>query len=93
MNATAIAQLAQSTIDGSMPFPEIIKRLMQEGAESYRLDNRALRFTFYGAAGGVVVAPLCHERQKSLGAVALLKSVHQQGRGHVNALVAFHRSR
>lgn len=61
MNATTIAQLAQSTLNGTLPFPEILGRLMQEGVVSYRVDFRTLQFTFYGAAGGVVSAPLQFE--------------------------------
>jgi uncharacterized protein YbcV (DUF1398 family) len=61
MNATAITQLAQSTLDGTLPFPEILGRLMQEGVESYRVDYRTCQFTFYGATGGTVSAPLQFE--------------------------------
>jgi uncharacterized protein YbcV (DUF1398 family) len=61
MDAQKIQQLAAATLDGSMPFPEIVGRLIQEGVEYYLVDYRALRFTFYGVAGGVVVAPLQFE--------------------------------
>jgi len=44
-----------------MPFPEIVGRLIEEGVEYYLVDYRALRFTFYGVTGGVVVAPLQFE--------------------------------
>lgn len=58
MNAITIAQLAQSTLDGTLPFPEILRRLIDEGVEAYRVDYRTRQFTFYGAAGGMVSAPL-----------------------------------
>lgn len=61
MNAATIERLASATLDGSMPFPEIVGRLLEEGVEYYLVDYRALRFTFYGVAGGVVVAPLQFE--------------------------------
>ncbi len=61
MNAATIEKLASATLDGSMPFPEIVGRLIEEGVEYYLVDYRALRFTFYGVAGGVVVAPLQFE--------------------------------
>ena len=37
MNTTTIAQLAQSTLDGVISFPEILGRLMQSGAQSYEV--------------------------------------------------------
>lgn len=62
MDAKNIQQLAAATLEGSMPFPEIVGRLIEEGVEYYLVDYRALRFTFYGVSGGVVVAPLQFER-------------------------------
>lgn len=62
MDAENIQQLAAATLEGSMPFPEIVGRLIEEGVEYYLVDYRALRFTFYGVSGGVVVAPLQFER-------------------------------
>lgn len=61
MKTSTIQQLAKATLDGTLPFPEIVGRLIDEGVESYRVDYRALHFTFYGAAGGIVVAPLSFE--------------------------------
>lgn len=61
MNASTIQQLAKATLDGSVPFPEIVGRLIGEGVDYYLVDYRALQFTFYGVAGGVVVAPLTFE--------------------------------
>ena len=61
MNAENIQRLAAATLDGSMPFPEIVGRLIEEAVEYYRVDYRSLQFTFYGVTGGVVVAPLLFE--------------------------------
>jgi uncharacterized protein YbcV (DUF1398 family) len=61
MNAARISELAAVTLDGSMPFPEIVGHLLDQGVEAYLVDYRALRFTFYGADGGIVVAPLTFE--------------------------------
>ena len=61
MNATTIQQLATATLTGSMPFPEIVSRLIDEGVDYYQVDYRALQFRFYGVNGGVVVAPLAFE--------------------------------
>lgn len=61
MNAAHISKLACATLDGSVPFSEIVGRLIDEEVECYLVDYRALQFTFYGAKGGVVIAPLTFE--------------------------------
>ncbi len=61
MNATLIRNLAQATLSGSIPFPAIVGQLIEEGVEYYHVDYIRLQFTFYDAAGGVVVAPLTIE--------------------------------
>ncbi len=61
MNADAVCELAKITLSGSLPFPEIVKRLIAEGVEYYHVDYVSLQFTFYETGGGVVVAPLALE--------------------------------
>lgn len=61
MNANKIQQMAAATISGSLPFPQIVGNLIDEGVEYYLVDYVRLQFTFYGAEGGVVVAPLSIE--------------------------------
>ncbi|NHQ85488.1 DUF1398 family protein [Iodobacter sp. HSC-16F04] len=61
MNANTICELARLTISGGLPFPEIVGRLIAEGVEYYHVDYVRLQFAFYGADGGVVVAPLTIE--------------------------------
>lgn len=58
MNAAAIEQLATATLNGSMPFPEILGRLMDEGVDFYQVDYRLRQFRFYGVHGDAVLAPL-----------------------------------
>lgn len=58
MDASAIARLAKATLDGSMPFPEIVGKLISNDVESYFVDFASSSMTFYGRLGGVVVAPL-----------------------------------
>jgi uncharacterized protein YbcV (DUF1398 family) len=58
MNANKIQQLAAATISGAMPFPQIVGNLIAEGVEYYHVDYMRYQFTFYGATGGVVLAPL-----------------------------------
>jgi uncharacterized protein YbcV (DUF1398 family) len=58
MNATKIYQMALASLAGTLPFPEIVGSLLAEGVEYYHVDYVKLQFSFYGAEGGVVVAPL-----------------------------------
>jgi len=61
LNAIRIRQMAEVTLSGTLPFPEIVGKLIAEGVEYYHVDYLCLRFTFYGETGGVVVAPLTFE--------------------------------
>lgn len=61
MNADVIRKMAEVTLSGSMPFPEIVGNLIKEGVEYYHVDYVSLSFSFYSANGGVVVAPLALE--------------------------------
>lgn len=61
MHADIIRKLAEVTLSGSMPFPEIVGNLIKEGVEYYHVDYVSLSFSFYSASGGVVVAPLAFE--------------------------------
>lgn len=61
MNADVIRKIAQVTLSGSVPFPEIVGNLIKEGVEYYHVDYVSSSFSFYSASGGVVVAPLVFE--------------------------------
>ena len=61
MNADIVLEAARATLTGSLPFPEIVGKLMATGVEYYRVDYAALQMSFYSAAGGVVKAPLLFE--------------------------------
>jgi uncharacterized protein YbcV (DUF1398 family) len=61
MNANEILKLARSTHDGSMPFPEIVGKLIANGVESYQVDFVRLLITYYSTLGAVVTAPLLFE--------------------------------
>lgn len=61
MNADVIRKMAEATLTGSMPFPEIVGNLGKEGVEYYHVDFISCSFCFYSANGGVVVAPLLLE--------------------------------
>jgi uncharacterized protein YbcV (DUF1398 family) len=58
MNATDVARMAKAALEGSMPFPEIIGKLQSSGVEYYHVDFTTCCFTFYGASGEAVIAPL-----------------------------------
>jgi uncharacterized protein YbcV (DUF1398 family) len=61
LNADQILEAAQATLSGSLPFPAIVQNLLDNGVEYYHVDYASRSFTFYGAAGGVAIAPLSFE--------------------------------
>ena len=61
MNADAVTSLAKITLDGSLPFPQIVGELIAHGVEYYHVDYAAKSFTFYSAAGATVSAALSFE--------------------------------
>jgi uncharacterized protein YbcV (DUF1398 family) len=61
MNADEVIRLARATLDGSMPFPDIVGKLVAAGVESYHVDYATCSFTFYGASGAAVTAPITIE--------------------------------
>lgn len=58
MDADEIRALAAATRDGSMPFPQIVGRLIDHGVEYYHVDFARRSFAFYNAAGTSIDAPL-----------------------------------
>lgn len=58
MNADAIRKMAEATLSGTLPFGEIVGRLMDEGVEYYHVDFVSRAFRFYGMDGDTVTAPL-----------------------------------
>ena len=86
MNANEIAVQAKATLDGSIPFPEIVGKLISNGVESYHVDYATRSFTFYSASGAAVLAPIIFEGLPSIAEdfdVAALKAAildsQQQG--------------
>lgn len=61
MNANMVRKMAEATLKGKMPFPEIVGNLVREGVEYYHVDYISASFSFYSASGSVVVAPLAYE--------------------------------
>jgi uncharacterized protein YbcV (DUF1398 family) len=66
MNANEVSLLARSTLDGSIPFPEIVGRLIFNGVEYYHVDYATRTFTFYSASGAAVSAPILFEKLPSI---------------------------
>ncbi|MES3008453.1 MAG: DUF1398 family protein [Pseudomonadota bacterium] len=61
MDSDKVLASAQATLDGSMPFPQIVGNLVANGVEYYYVDFAAKSFTFYSAAGATVHAALSFE--------------------------------
>ncbi len=61
MNTKTVNDASRATLAGTMPFPEIVGRLIETGVEYYHVDYVTLQKTFYGADGDVVVTPITYE--------------------------------
>ena len=61
MNTQIIAAAAQATLAGTLPFPEIVRQLLETGVEYYHVDYVALNKTYYSAEGDAVVTPIPYE--------------------------------
>ncbi|HSA64549.1 MAG TPA: DUF1398 family protein [Nitrospira sp.] len=92
MNANEIALLAKATLDGSMPFPEVVGKLIANGVEYYHVDYATRSFTFYSASGAAVLAPICFEGLPSIAEdfdVAALKGAILDSQQHGQKFRAF----
>lgn len=66
MNADAVSSLAKATLDGSLPFPQIVGELIAQDVEYYHVDYASKSFTFYSAAGSTISAPLLFDGLPSI---------------------------
>jgi uncharacterized protein YbcV (DUF1398 family) len=66
MNADVVNSLAKATLDGSLPFSQIISELVTQGVEYYHVDYVLKTFTFYSAAGATITSPLQFEGLPSI---------------------------
>jgi uncharacterized protein YbcV (DUF1398 family) len=92
VNANEIALLAKATLDGSMPFPEVVGKLIANGVEYYHVDHATRSFTFYSASGAAVLAPICFEGLPSIAEdfdVAALKGAILDSQQHGQKFRAF----
>ena len=68
MDATIIREAALATLEGTLPFPQIVAKLIEAGVEYYHVDYAGGCKRFYGAAGVCVVMPIPYERLPTVGA-------------------------
>jgi uncharacterized protein YbcV (DUF1398 family) len=61
MNTTIITESATAALSGTVPFPEIVRRLIETGVEYYHVDYVTLRMTFYSASGDVATTSISYE--------------------------------
>lgn len=88
MNANEVALLAKSTLNGSMPFAEIVGKLINSGVEYYHVDFASGSFTYYSASGAAVIAPITMENPPLIAEdfdVTALKAEILDSRQHAQA--------
>ena len=61
MNTRIISEASKATLDGTMPFPDIVGRLIETGVEYYHVDYVTLKKTFYSSTGDSVITPITYE--------------------------------
>ncbi|HQR08393.1 MAG TPA: DUF1398 family protein [Gemmatales bacterium] len=61
MNTELVLEAAHATLAGTAPFPKIVAKLLSAGVEYYHVDYVALRKSFYGPNGDVVITPITFE--------------------------------
>lgn len=61
MDAVTVNAMAKATLDGSLPFSQIVGELIAQGVEYYHVDYATKTFTFYSSAGAAVTAALQFE--------------------------------
>ena len=68
MKSEVVAEAARATLDGSIPFPEVVRRLIETGVEYYHVDYVALQKTYYSASGEIIKTPINYEDLPSVAA-------------------------
>jgi uncharacterized protein YbcV (DUF1398 family) len=61
MDSKIVNEAAHATLDGSIPFPEVVRRLLETGVEYYHVDYVALQKTYYSASGEIIKTPINYE--------------------------------
>lgn len=61
MDSKIVTEAARATLDGSIPFHELVGRLLETGVEYYHVDYVALQKTYYSACGAMIKTPINFE--------------------------------
>jgi uncharacterized protein YbcV (DUF1398 family) len=61
MDTKLIVEAARDTLNGTVQFPEVVRKLIAAGVEYYHVDYVGMRKTFYGVDGDAVVTPITYE--------------------------------
>lgn len=67
MESKIVADAARATLDGSIPFPEVVRQLLETGVEYYHVDYVALQKTYYSASGEIIKTPINYEDLPAVG--------------------------
>lgn len=62
MNTESISEIARLAMGGTLSFPQMIGRLMDNGVEYYHVDCATRRKSFYSQSGEVFVAAMAFDR-------------------------------
>ena len=86
MNPTIIQALSTATLDGSMPFPEIVGKLIEQGVEYYHVDYVIHLKTFYTRQGQWQETAITYQNlpdiAETLDQVALLAAIRDSQLNH-----------
>lgn len=61
MNTAAISEAAQASLAGTLPFPEIVAKLVAAGVEYYYVDYVGRRTTFFDGVGASASTTITYE--------------------------------
>jgi hypothetical protein len=78
MNTKLIVEAARDTLSGTMPFPEVVAKLIAAGVEYYHVDYAGMRKTFYGSGGEAVVTPITYENMPPIAPEFARRACRQQ---------------
>jgi len=68
MDTTAIHEAAQATLAGTLPFPEIVAKLIAAGVEYYHVDYVGRCKHFHDGVGAVVTTAIDYEKLPAVAA-------------------------
>ncbi len=60
MDTNIISEAVRETLSGSLPFPQIVKMLIEADVEYYHVDYAGCSKSFYGVNGDKVVSPITY---------------------------------